>query len=388
MRIKYFHHGLWPSASPSTTFVTWNAFGFTEIGAQFELVSVANTTAAIDRVLEREFGIPTPVPVRLLRAGPFRRSHRLVHLLAFWHLLFARWDVLITRNLGFLPWALLLRRLRSGRVIFESHDFYADARLRDNPPGRSGEKQARRERRWLPRVDGVLCVSEPQRQFYLRSFPDQRFCTALSGVKSSNRRGARRAGGGTTIGYLGSFDADRYDLDLVLRALGLVEVPGCRLLMVGARGDGEADAMRERAASLGVGDRLEVLPWQSPRELEAIKDRLDLGLAPLAITPRNQIGTPLKALEYLAFGIPTVASDLPGIRDLLDAGPCGLVVEATPAAWAAAITRVLTEPALAASLSAAALVRAGELSWGRRAAGIMDFLRREPSGRRHLETLP
>jgi len=146
--------------------------------------------------------------------------------------------------------------------------------------------------------------------------------------------------------------------------------------------------MRERAASLGVGDRVEVSAWQSPRELEAVKARLDLGLAPLAITPRNHIGTPLKVLEYLAYGIPTVGSDLPGIRDLLDRGPCGLVAEATPAAWAAAITRVLTEPALAASLSAAALVRAGELSWGRRAERIMEFLGESSSGRRLGESLP
>ncbi len=376
MRIKYFHHGLWPSPSPSTTFVTWNAFGFAELGADFELLTVANTSEPIAQVLEQEFGIPTPVPMRLLGAGPFRRSHRVVHVLAFWRLLFASWDVLMTRNLGFLPWALLLRGLRGGRVIFESHDFYVDATLRDDPSGRSAEKQGRRERRWLPRVDGVVCVSEPQRQYYFQSFPTQRFFTAVSGVKPSNRRGARRSGGGATIGYLGSFDADRYDLDLVLRSIGLVEVPGCRLLMVGARNAAEAEAMRERAVSLGVGDRVEVSAWRSPRELEAIKARLDLGLAPLAITPRNRIGTPLKVLEYLAYGIPTVASDLPGIRYLLDAGPCGLVVEATPESWAAGITRVLTEPALAASLSSAALIRATELSWGRRAGRILEFLGR------------
>ncbi len=246
-------------------------------------------------------------------------------------------------------------------MIFESHDFYADASLRDDPAGRSGEKQARRERRWLPRVDGVVCVSAPQRQYYLRSFPNQRFFTALSGVKPSNRRGARRGSGGATIGYLGSFDADRYDLDLVLRSIGLVEVPGCRLLMVGARSEAEATSMRERAASLGVGDRVEVSAWLSPRELEAIKARLDLGLAPLAITPRNHIGTPLKVLEYLAYGIPTVASDLPGIRDLLDRGPCGLVAEATPESWAAAITRVLTDAGAGRpAASAAACTRAAE----------------------------
>jgi glycosyltransferase involved in cell wall biosynthesis len=374
MRIKYVHHGLWPSASPSTTFVTWNGAGFRELGADFELVTVANTADGVAEVLSREFGISAPLRIRLLRAGPFRRSHRVVHFLAFSHLLFAEWDVIITRNLGFLPWALALRSLRGGRVFFESHDFYADASLRDHPEGRSAAKQARREHRWLPRVDGVLCVSEPQREYYLQHFPAQRFFTAVSGVKPAT--GARRvpAGEGRIVGYLGSFDAVRYDIDLILRAIRLVDVPGCRLLMVGARSEAEASAMRRRAASLGAGDRVEVLPWQSPREIEILKGDLSVGLAPLAITPRNRIGTPLKVLEYLASGIPSVASDLPGIHDLLDEGPCGLVADATPESWAAAITRILTDAALAESLSAASRVRANELSWSRRAGRILEFL--------------
>ena len=132
--------------------------------------------------------------------------------------------------------------------------------------------------------------------------------------------------------------------------------------------------MRDRAASLGVGDRVEVLPWQSPREIETLKGRLSVGLAPLAVTPRNRIGTPLKVLEYLASGIPSVASDLPGIHDLLDEGPCGLVVDPTPESWAAAITRILSDATLAGSLSAASLARAKELSWGRRAGRILEFL--------------
>lgn len=374
MRIRYVHHGLWPSPSPSTTFVTWNCAGFTELGVEFELVTVANTSAAVADVLASEFGIGEPLRIRLLRAGPFRRSHRVVHFLAFWYLLFAKWDTIITRNLGFLPWALALRFVRGGRVFFESHDFYADATLRDRPEGRSAMKQARRERRWLPRVNGVLCVSEPQRQYYLQNFPGQRFFTAVSGVKPVTRVGRLPAGDERLVGYLGSFDAARYDIDLILCAIGLVEVPDSRLLMVGARGEEEASAMRERAASLGVEDRVEVLPWQSPREIETLKGRLSVGLAPLAVTPRNRIGTPLKVLEYLASGIPSVASDLPGIRDLLDDGPCGLVVDPTPESWAAAITRILSDPPLADSLSAASLTRAKELSWARRASRILEFL--------------
>lgn len=388
MRIKYFHHGIWPSASPSTGFVTYNCLGFASQQADFELIAVAGTSRRVTDVLTSEFAIDQPLPVRLLRAGPLRRLHRVVHLLAFWHLLFARWDVVITRNLGFLPWAVLLRRLRGGIIVFESHDFYSDQAVRGMPDGRSARKQARRERRWIPRVDGVICVSEPQRQLYLQSYPRQRFVTAVAGVRAQHGTRPARTGPGTLAGYLGTFDPVLYDIDLMLTAVGMIPVPGVRLIMAGGRGPADIEAMRARAARAGVADRVEVLPWQSSLELDALKRRLDVGLAPLAITGRNRIGSPLKVLEYLSAGIPVVGSDLPGIRYLLDDGACGIVADESPASWAAAITRVLADPALAASLSANCQTRAQALSWPRRADRILAFLEEIAAGRGLNPSLP
>ncbi len=381
MRIKYFHHGVWPSASPSTSFVTYNCLGFAQQGADFELVTVADTPRTVPDVLAGDFGIDRPLPVRLLSLGPFRRHHRVVHLVAFWHFLFARWDVLITRNLGFLPWAVLLRRLRGGVVIFESHDFFSDQELRGIPDGPTTRKQGRRERRWIPRVDGVICVSEQQRQYYLQGYPTQRFLTAVAGVRTRHPTRPPRIGTGTLAGYLGTFDPALYDFDVVFAALKMVTVPGARLVMAGARGAADIEAMRERAARAGVADRVDVLPWLSARELDSLMERIDVGLAPLAVTGRNRIGSPLKVLEYLSAGIPVVGSDLPGIRYLLGDGACGLVADESPASWAAAISRVLAEPALAASLSANSLARAEELSWPRRANRILAFLDDLASGR-------
>jgi glycosyltransferase involved in cell wall biosynthesis len=176
------------------------------------------------------------------------------------------------------------------------------------------------------------------------------------------------------VGYFGTFDPALYDIDLMLTAIGLVTVPGCRLVMAGGLGDTAVEAMRERAVRCGVADRVEVLPWQSPLGLDSLKMRIDVGLAPLTITGRNRIGSPLKVLEYLSAGIPIVGSDLPGIHYLLGDGACGIVADDTPTSWAAAITRILSDPALAESLSANCLARAHDLSWGRRAGRILDFL--------------
>lgn len=382
MRIRYFHHGLWPSDSPSTTFVTWACLGFVEQGADFELVTVANSRRGTPEVLAAEFGITAPLPIRLLRAGPFRRRHAIVHLLAFLHFLVTPWDVLITRNLGFLPWALFLRRLRGGAVLLESHDFYSDPALRGLPETDSSRRQARRERRWIPRVDGVLTTSEQFRRYYRDCYPHQRLLTALAGVKRPPQPGSPRAGSGMLVGYLGTFDPVLNDFDRMLAGFARASAPEARLVIAGARGERDLTAMQDRVARHGLAGRVEVLPWMSPRDLEGLKARLDVGLAPLAINNRNRGCTPLKVLEYLSAGIPVIGSDLPSIRDLVQEGPCGLVVADTPESWAEAITQVLTSPAMAESLSANAVRRAEELSWGRRAERILEFLRTLPASGR------
>lgn len=374
MRIKYFHHGLWPSPSPSTTFVTWSCLGFWEQGADFELVTVANSARAVREVLASDFGISSPLGIRLLRAGPLRRSHRVVYLLAFLHFLFARWDVLITRNLGFLPWAILLRRLRGGSVVFEAHDFFTDQALRGVAEGPSTRRQRRRERHWIPRVDGVLCVSATWRQYFLQYYPNQRVVTAITGVKSPPVESPPRTRSGTLVAFLGTFDPVLNDFDTMFRAVALITAPGGRLVMAGGRGDAEIEAMRARADRWGAGDRVEFLRWLSPVELEALKARIDVGLAPLAINPRNRGCTPLKVLEYVSAGIPVIGSDLPSIRDVLGDARCGLVPEDNPESWAAAMDRVLSDTGLARQLSSNCLELAKDLSWKRRAGRILVFL--------------
>ncbi|HKQ56539.1 MAG TPA: glycosyltransferase family 4 protein, partial [Candidatus Eisenbacteria bacterium] len=71
--------------------------------------------------------------------------------------------------------------------------------------------------------------------------------------------------------------------------------------------------------------------------------------------PSRQEGLSIAQLESMALGIPFVGSRYAGIPDLVTDGVDGLLVEhADTRAWAAAIERLLDDPALAARLSGAA----------------------------------
>jgi phosphatidylinositol alpha-mannosyltransferase len=69
-------------------------------------------------------------------------------------------------------------------------------------------------------------------------------------------------------------------------------------------------------------------------------------------------------VEAMAAGVPVVATDIPGYREVVRDGVDGLLVRPNdPEALANAILRVLTEPELASSLAAAGRARAPDFGW-------------------------
>ncbi len=108
------------------------------------------------------------------------------------------------------------------------------------------------------------------------------------------------------------------------------------------------DALRARAARLGVEDRLH---WEHELTREALAPwvvHAIASLAPLTETARNlsQGCCPLKILESMAAGTPVIASDLAPVRELVAHGEHGLLVRpGRPEALARAMRRLADEPA-------------------------------------------
>lgn len=72
-----------------------------------------------------------------------------------------------------------------------------------------------------------------------------------------------------------------------------------------------------------------------------------LGLSPLLDTPNYRWSLPTKVLEYLAVGVPTLASDLPGTRTEVGGKPgVVLVPPGDIDAWTSAIEKALADPSL------------------------------------------
>jgi glycosyltransferase involved in cell wall biosynthesis len=148
--------------------------------------------------------------------------------------------------------------------------------------------------------------------------------------------------------------------------------PAALFLLVGSEGRGPIEA--ESASRANV----EVVPWQRPEGLAPYLYAADLLVIPPASAPLDRFGTcvlPLKTFLYLAAGRPILAPDAPDTAEILENGVNALLVPPDcPEAAAAALDRVLADPALAARLGERGAETAATLSWDARAERIADFL--------------
>ncbi|MFD0745348.1 glycosyltransferase family 4 protein [Phytohabitans flavus] len=145
---------------------------------------------------------------------------------------------------------------------------------------------------------------------------------------------ASRPNGEIVIGCVGRLDAVKGQ-DVLIDALP--RLPGMRARLVGA--GAEEAALRARATSLGVADRVELTGW-TDQVSEQLRD-VDIYCQP---SRYETLG--LALIEAMGHGLPCVASATGGVPELLDGGRCGrLVPVGDSAALAKAISRLASDPA-------------------------------------------
>jgi glycosyltransferase involved in cell wall biosynthesis len=167
-------------------------------------------------------------------------------------------------------------------------------------------------------------------------------------------------------------------VEVLLHALA--RVPDLPALVVGGR-DGEdprRDALKRMADQLGLRDRIE---WTGWLPAAAAWQRLragDMGIVPTRAGDSQELSTsPLKLFEYLASGLPVIASDLPALREIVREGENGMLfAEGDADALAATLASLAADPARRRRLSAGALKGAAERSWAARARQIQAVVSR------------
>jgi glycosyltransferase involved in cell wall biosynthesis len=144
------------------------------------------------------------------------------------------------------------------------------------------------------------------------------------------------------VAYVGTFARWRGVREMVLAMGRLPKSLDSRLLLVGRLpSDLHADIAR-----LPGYDRVQVLGVLDRSGVRQILRTVTAGLVLLHPVPFMLGAWPLKMFEYMAAGLPVIASDFPLWREFLGDPPCGMLVNPLdPGAIADAIEFVLTHPA-------------------------------------------
>jgi len=125
------------------------------------------------------------------------------------------------------------------------------------------------------------------------------------------------------------------------------------------------------ASELGVAGRVVFFP---PQPHERLRDFY--AAAEAVILPSRSESFGLVALEAQACGTPVIGAAVGGLRYTVADGSSGMLVEGhDPGAYADRILALLRDPALARSMSQAAIGHAARFSWDATAAGLGEVYR-------------
>ena len=176
--------------------------------------------------------------------------------------------------------------------------------------------------------------------------------------------------------YLGGLQAGR-GLEPLIDAAGRLE-PDHALVLMGPGHPDYIARLRDRAAAGGVADRVVFAPPVPTDAVVRWASGADLGLALIQnVSLSYFLSLPNKLFEYVAAGLPVVASDFPEMRRVVEDHGLGAVCRPDdPVAIARAIAWALDDPDRHARLRAAARAAAGELSWERESAVLVELVDR------------
>lgn len=189
-------------------------------------------------------------------------------------------------------------------------------------------------------------------------YDETRFLPPSGQEREAGRRSLALAPDEHALVYAGKLLPVR-DVASALRALAILRQRGRNVRLVVAGQGPEQNALQRDALELGVGDRvsfLGVLPWRRLRQVFWAGDAF--------LFPSRYEIFGLVLLEAMACGLPVVSTPVGGAADLIHDGSNGFLVPiGDPAAMAAAVERVLANPAVAAGLRETASNLAAEHTW-------------------------
>jgi len=267
----------------------------------------------------------------------------------------------------FIPWFLSDRPFLVhvphlfGRSIFEEVSWLPGSYV-------YGMEQALR---WAYRKYPVWALSQSTKEDLIaKGFSEQRVDVVSGGVDTASFDSERRPSKEPTVLYVGRIRRYKGLVDPLLKAWPEVlrRRSDARLQMIG-RGDYQ-ETLRHYISRNNLEKSVQLMGYvNEAKKLELIRS------AWFAVYPSVKEGWGLPVIEAGAAGIPTVASDSPGLRDAVRDGETGLLVpHGDVGALARAILRLIEDGDLRRRLGDEAKIFSRNFDWDRMAERVLELI--------------
>jgi len=311
-------------------------------------------------------------------AGPLRYLRRYLAFLAgaSWKLLRLhlrrRYDVIHVHTMpDFLVLGALVPKLLGAKVVLDVHDLMPELYaskfgVADSHWTIRGLKAVER---WCVRfADRAVAVHRPHLEALVRhGNPEQKFeiLMNLPDPRMFKPRMQPPPSSAFTLVYHGMVGS-RHGLDVAVRAVALArpQVPGLRLRIIG---DGDYfPEITRLVQELGVVDSVRLDRGIVPIEqlLPTIAGA-SAGVVPILDDPFTRYMLPVKLLEYVAIGLPVIASATDTIRAYFDEEMLSLCAPGDPDELAASIIRLHRDRTYREALPTKARLFAADHNWDR-----------------------
>ena len=288
--------------------------------------------------------------------------------------------LVIAHDLDGLLAGVRLKRRMATPLVYDAHELYPDLAAAGRP---RYELRAwiRWESRLIRHADLVLAVTPSRAEVMARRFaiPTPRVIRNVpetAGAPDRPAAGLRDQvpAGAHVVFYSGGMQPTR-GLEQALQALA--QLPRCFLVLMGSGEREYVDRLRMLAEQAGVLERVVFHPPVRPHEVVAVTAAADVGIVlNQNVGLNNYLSLPNKLFEYVAAGLPVVASDSPDMAALVRRYEVGELCDPEdPAGVARAITAVLDDPERHERLRANARRAAPELTWERESGVFLAAIR-------------
>ena len=281
-------------------------------------------------------------------------------------------DVVVAHDLDTLPVAARAAGRSGARLVYDSHELFLEQAT--EPPRSTLTRRLQRafERRLIRRADQVITVNRSiaaelagrygiARPAVVRNLP----AWAQGHEAPVDLRKQLGLPGHMPIAiYVGGLSSGR-GLEQLAASAG--ELPGVAIVFLGPASPEFSERLHGIAAATGASERVKLLSPVPAREVTRWAAGADVGVVPYRNTcMNNYLSLPNKLFEYLAAGLPVVASNFPELRRVVTEHGIGDTCDPDdPSDIARAVRGVVSNPRRLEQLGSAATRAAAELTWDR-----------------------